>query len=80
MLLALAPTPVVRLNRAIVLAKVESLRAALDELDALSADLKGYHIFHAVRGELLADLNRLEEAAAARRDTKEVHEVAATAP
>jgi RNA polymerase sigma-70 factor (ECF subfamily) len=68
MLAALDPTPVVRLNRAIVLARVETPSRALQELDGLAPDLEGYHLFHAARGELLADLGRTGEASDARRE------------
>jgi RNA polymerase sigma-70 factor (ECF subfamily) len=62
-LLALAPTPVVALNRAIALSEVEGPAAALAALDGLPLD--GYHPFHAARGELLHRLGRDGEAAAA---------------
>jgi RNA polymerase sigma-70 factor (ECF subfamily) len=61
--LALAPTPVVALNRAVALAQVEGPAAALDALDEL--DLDGYHLFHATRADLLRRLDRPAEAAAA---------------
>ena len=61
-LLAVAPTPVVALNRAVALAEVKSPEvalAAVDELDALA----GYHLFHSTRADLLARLGRHAEAA-----------------
>jgi RNA polymerase sigma-70 factor (ECF subfamily) len=61
-LLALAPTPVVALNRAVAVAEVEGPAAALALVDGL--DLDGYHVFHAVRAELLRRLGRDAEAAA----------------
>jgi RNA polymerase sigma-70 factor (ECF subfamily) len=61
-LVGLLPTPVVRLNRAIALAEVAGPAPALSEVDSLSADLSGYHLFHATRGELLRRLGRLDEA------------------
>jgi RNA polymerase sigma-70 factor (ECF subfamily) len=60
-LLALAPTPVVALNRAVALAEVAGPRAALEVVDAL--DLDAYHLFHATRADLLTRLGRAEEAA-----------------
>lgn len=63
-LLLLAPTPVVRLNRAVALAEVAGPRAALGEVESLTGELDRYHLFHAVRGELLARLGRTEEAVA----------------
>jgi RNA polymerase sigma factor (sigma-70 family) len=62
MLLALAPSPVVRLNRAIARWQLEGPEAALPDLDALAADLDGYHLFHAARAEVLQGLGRREEA------------------
>ncbi|MFD8227439.1 RNA polymerase sigma factor [Streptomyces massasporeus] len=59
-LMALAPSPVVALNRAVAVAEVEGPRAALDLLDGL--DLDGYHVFHAVRADLLRRLGRNTEA------------------
>lgn len=65
LLLGLAPSPVVRLNRAIALWKVAGPEPALRELEAVAAELDGYHIFHATRGQLLHDLGRREQARAA---------------
>lgn len=62
-LTALAPGPVVALNRAVAVAEVEGPRPALDLVDAL--DLDGYHVFHAVRADLLRRLGRDTEAARA---------------
>ncbi len=61
-LLALAPTAVVALNRAVAVAEVHGPRAALDVVDQL--DLAGYHLFHATRADLLARLGRDGEALA----------------
>ena len=60
-LLALAPTPVAALNRAVAVAEVEGPRAALTLVDEL--DLGAYRPFHVVRAGLLARLG--DEAAAA---------------
>ena len=62
-LLAVAPTPVVALNRAIAIGEVQGPAAALALVDAL--DLDNYHPFHATRADLLRRLGRLSEAAAA---------------
>ncbi|WP_327715196.1 sigma-70 family RNA polymerase sigma factor [Streptomyces sp. NBC_00490] len=62
-LTALAPGPVVALNRAVAVAEVEGPRPALDLVDTL--DLDGYHVFHAVRADLLRRLGRDTEAAQA---------------
>ena len=62
-LLAFTPTPVVALNRAVAVAEVEGPAVALALVDEL--DLDGYHLFHAVRADLLRRLGRDEEAATA---------------
>jgi RNA polymerase sigma-70 factor (ECF subfamily) len=62
-LLALTPSPVVALNRAVAVAEVEGPQAALALVDGL--DLHGHHRFHAIRAELLRRLGRAGEAAAA---------------
>jgi RNA polymerase sigma-70 factor, ECF subfamily len=62
-LLALAPSPVVALNRAVAVAEVEGPAAALALVDGL--DLDGYYLFHAVRADLLRRLGRPAEAAPA---------------
>jgi RNA polymerase sigma-70 factor (ECF subfamily) len=62
-LLSLAPSPVVALNRAVAVAEVEGPDAALTLVDRL--DLGGYHLFHAIRADLLRRLGRNAEAALA---------------
>jgi RNA polymerase sigma-70 factor (ECF subfamily) len=62
-LLAIAPTPVVALNRAIAIGEVHGPAAALALVDEL--DLDNYHPFHATRADLLHRLGRDSEAAAA---------------
>jgi RNA polymerase sigma-70 factor (ECF subfamily) len=62
-LLAMAPTDVVALNRAIALAEVRGPEAALTILDDL--DLDDYHLFHAARADLLRRLGRPADAALA---------------
>ncbi len=62
-LLALAPSPVVALNRAVAVAEVFGPGAALTLLDDLNLD--GYYLFHAIRADLLRRLGRDSEAAAA---------------
>ncbi|SOE78420.1 RNA polymerase, sigma subunit, ECF family [Streptomyces sp. OV198] len=59
-LAALAPSPVVALNRAVAVAEVEGPEPALALVDTL--DLDGYHAFHAVRADLLRRLGRHTEA------------------
>ena len=62
-LLAISPNPVVALNRAVAVAEVDGATAALALVDAL--DLNDYHLFHAIRADLLSRLGRDAEAAQA---------------
>ncbi|MFC4149836.1 RNA polymerase sigma factor [Micromonospora mangrovi] len=68
-LLALAPSPVVALNRAVAVAMRDGPEAGLALLDELAAEprLRGHHPYPAARAELLRRLGRLPEAAAAYR-------------
>jgi RNA polymerase sigma factor (sigma-70 family) len=61
-LLRHAPSPVVRLHRAIALSHVCGPEAALDEVNAVGTELNRYHLFHATRAELLRELGRVDEA------------------
>ncbi len=51
-LMAMAPTPVVALNRAVAVAEVQGPVAGLALVEQL--DLGGYHLYHAIRADLLA--------------------------
>jgi RNA polymerase sigma-70 factor, ECF subfamily len=62
-LLAVAPTPVVALNRAIAIGELQGPAAALALVEEL--DLDTYYPFHATRADLLWRLGRHREAAAA---------------
>ncbi|GGV04567.1 RNA polymerase subunit sigma-24 [Streptomyces filipinensis] len=62
-LMAVAPSPVVALNRAVALAETQGPAVALDLVDSL--DLGRYHVLHAVRADLLRRLGRTTEAATA---------------
>lgn len=62
-LMAVAPSPVVALNRAVAVAETDGPARALALVDAL--DLDGYHVLHAVRADLLRRLGRDTEAAQA---------------
>jgi RNA polymerase sigma-70 factor (ECF subfamily) len=62
-LLALTPNPIVALNRAVAVAEVDGPQAALVLVDDLGLD--GYHLFHAIRADLLRRLGRDAEAAGA---------------
>ncbi|WP_433081210.1 RNA polymerase sigma factor [Dactylosporangium sp. CA-052675] len=59
-LLTVAPSPVVALNRAVAVAEVEGPEAGLRLIEGL--DLPGYHVFHAVRADLLRRAGRSSEA------------------
>ncbi|MHC2997802.1 RNA polymerase sigma factor [Microbacterium sp. HJ5] len=65
MLLAYDRSPVVRLNRAVALSRVDGPQPALAEVDALEGALARSHLWHAVRASLLRDLGREDEALAA---------------
>jgi RNA polymerase sigma-70 factor (ECF subfamily) len=56
------PSPVVSLNRAVVIGKVSGPAAGLEKLEALAKPLAGYFYFHGVKGALLMQLGRNEEA------------------
>jgi RNA polymerase sigma-70 factor, ECF subfamily len=62
-LLAVMPTPVVALNRAIAVAEVAGPQSGLTLLDGIAEPLDDYHLLHATRGSLLERLGRREEAA-----------------
>ena len=72
-LLALAPSPVVALHRAVAVAEVDGPARALALVDELGhpagqgsgPSLAGYYLLHAVRADLLRRLGRTGEAAAA---------------
>ncbi|MFF3915968.1 RNA polymerase sigma factor [Streptomyces sp. NPDC001852] len=67
MLLAVDRSPVVRLNRAVVLSHTDGPATALAQVDALADQLDRYHLFHATRAALLRDLGRDTEATEADR-------------
>jgi RNA polymerase sigma-70 factor (ECF subfamily) len=56
-LLAIQPSPVVHLNRAVALAEAGDPGAGLAVLAELEPDLHGYHAFHLARGEMLAQMD-----------------------
>ncbi|MDF3019143.1 MAG: putative sigma factor, includes region 2 [Steroidobacteraceae bacterium] len=59
-LMALTPNPVIAMNRAVAVAELEGPEKALILVDEL--DLDRYHLWHAVRADLLRRLGRFEEA------------------
>jgi RNA polymerase sigma factor (sigma-70 family) len=60
----LLPTPVVQLNRAVALGKAHGPQAGLDLVDDLLDDpaLRDYHLLPGVRGDLLVQLGRFDDA------------------
>ena len=56
----LDPSPIVALNRAVAVAEVDGPAVALRVVDDLHLD--GYYLFHAIRADLLARLDRADEA------------------
>ncbi len=62
-LMAIAPTSVAALNRAVALAEVQGPEVALQVLDELKLD--AFYLFHAIRADLLRRLARHGEAALA---------------
>jgi len=68
-LLRLAPSPVVELNRAAAVAMRDGPEAGLTAVDAILArgELGDYHLAHSARGELLRRLGQRDEAIAAYR-------------
>lgn len=62
-LLVVAPSPVVALNRAVAVAEVDGPAAGLRLVDEIR--LEDFHLFHAIRADLLRRLGRTAEAATA---------------
>jgi RNA polymerase sigma-70 factor (ECF subfamily) len=58
----LQPSPVVTLNRAVAVSKVQGADAALAMIEPLASKLSGYFHFFGLKGALLLDLGRAEEA------------------
>ncbi len=58
----LQPSPVVTLNRAVAVSKVQGAAAALAMIEPLAEPLAGYFHFFGLRGGLLMQLGRAEEA------------------
>jgi RNA polymerase sigma-70 factor (ECF subfamily) len=59
-LMAIAPSSVVEVHRAVAIAEVEGAEAGLAALSGVNLD--AYYVFHAVRAELLRRLGRQPEA------------------
>jgi RNA polymerase sigma-70 factor, ECF subfamily len=64
-LISIAPSAVVALNRAVAVAEVHGVVRALQLVDAI--DLPKYHLYHAVRADLLRRIGRTADAASAYR-------------
>ena len=64
-LMSIAPSAVVALNRAVAVAEVHGVGHALQLVDAI--DLPKYHLYHAVRADLLRRIGRTADAASAYR-------------
>jgi RNA polymerase sigma-70 factor, ECF subfamily len=64
-LMSIAPSAVVALNRAVAVAEVHGVVRALQLVDAI--DLPKYHLYHAVRADLLRRIGRTADAASAYR-------------
>jgi RNA polymerase sigma-70 factor, ECF subfamily len=64
-LMSIAPSAVVALNRAVAVAEVHGVVHALQLVDAI--DLPKYHLYHAVRADLLRRIGRTADAASAYR-------------
>jgi len=64
-LMFIAPNAIVALNRAVVVAEVHGVVQALQLVDAI--DLPKYHLYHAVRADLLRRMGRAADAASAYR-------------
>lgn len=58
----LQPSPVVTLNRAVAVWKLQGPQAALAMIDPLKSELDAYFYFHGLRGTLLNELSRFDEA------------------
>ena len=69
-LLALSPSPVVELNRAVAIAMHRGPAAGLALVERLAnaPELRGYHLLPATRADLLSRLGRSPEAAEAYRE------------
>jgi RNA polymerase sigma-70 factor, ECF subfamily len=70
-LAALAPGPVVELNRAVAVAMADGPELGLELVDRIEG-LDGYHLFHSARADLLRRLGRGGEAADAYRRALEL--------
>lgn len=77
MLLEIAPSPIVKLNRAVAIAMVYGSRAGLQPLRKLRDDvsLRKYHLLHATLGELYERSGNIQEAAASYREALTLEQI-----
>jgi RNA polymerase sigma-70 factor (ECF subfamily) len=63
-LVVLTDSPVAALNRAVAIARVHGSQAGMDAVNAIAnrSTLEAYHLFHAIRGSLAAELGHMPEA------------------
>jgi RNA polymerase sigma factor (sigma-70 family) len=63
-LVVLTDSPIVALNRAVAMARVHGAQAGMDAVNAIAnrGSLEAYHLFHAIRGTLAAELGQTREA------------------
>ena len=63
-LVVLTDSPVAALNRAVAIARVHGAQAGMDAVNAIAnrSTLEAYHLFHAIRGSLAAELGNMPEA------------------
>jgi RNA polymerase sigma-70 factor (ECF subfamily) len=71
-LMAITPNPVIALNRAVAVAELDGAEKALTLVDELR--LERYHLWHAVRADLLRRMGKDEDAGAAYRKAIELCE------
>jgi RNA polymerase sigma factor (sigma-70 family) len=69
-LMQITPSPIVALNRAVAVSMAQGAAAGLDALDAIAnfatpagdPTLRGYHLLHSVRGDLLMKIGNFSDA------------------
>lgn len=61
-LIALSPSPVIELNRAIAVSETDGPERGLDAVDRLTIELDNYYPFHAARATMLRQMGRRNEA------------------
>ena len=78
-LVLLTDSPVAALNRAVAIARVHGAQAGMDAVNTIAkrSTLETYHLFHAIRGTLAAELGRMPEALTEFRTAEGLTEVAA---